>query len=78
MKKLTDIIFPPILDTSSGDIIMDFFNPALAVAIQYDRGVGFFSAAWLRLAAKGMTVFAANGGRARWVTSRNAEAGDGS
>jgi superfamily II DNA or RNA helicase len=57
------------LDTSSGDIIRDFFNPALAVSIRYDRGVGFFSAAWLRLAAKGMTVFAANGGRARWVTS---------
>jgi hypothetical protein len=69
LLKLTDISFPPILDTSSGDIIRDFFNPALAVSIRYDRGVGFFSAAWLRIAAKGMTVFAANNGRARWVTS---------
>ena len=69
MNKLSDISFPPILDTSSDDIIRDFFNPALAVSVRYDRGVGFFSAAWLRLAAQGMTTFAANGGYARWVTS---------
>ena len=69
MLRLTDIVHPTIIDTSSADIIEDFFNPALSHSIKYDRGVGFFSAAWLRLAAKGMTVFAANGGRARWVTS---------
>ena len=40
MKNLSDIPFPPILDTSSGDIIADFFNPALAVSTRYDRGVG--------------------------------------
>ena len=69
MQKLSTITFPPILDTSSGDIIRDFFNPALVASVSYDRGVGFFSASWLRLAAKGMTEFAANSGRARWVTS---------
>lgn len=69
MNSLSTLIFPPTLDTSSGDIIEDFFNPALKCATRYDRGVGFFSAAWLRLAAKGMAVFATNGGRARWVTS---------
>lgn len=69
MTKLSDIPFPPILDTSSGDIIRDFFNPALTASVRYDRGVGFFSASWLRLAAKGMAEFAANSGRARWVTS---------
>ena len=69
MTRLSDIHFPPVLDTSSGDIIRDFFNPALAASVRYDRGVGFFSASWLRLAAKGMTEFAANNGLARWVTS---------
>ncbi len=69
MTALSCIPFPPILDTSSGDIIRDFFNPALAAAVRYDRGVGFFSASWLRLAAQGMTEFATNSGRARWVTS---------
>jgi len=69
MNKLTSISFPTIIDTSSGNIIKDFFNPALFVSTRYDRGVGFFSAAWLRLASKGMAEFAANSGYARWVTS---------
>lgn len=37
--------------------------------MSYNRGVGYFSSGWLRLAAKGMAAFAAHGGRARWVTS---------
>jgi hypothetical protein len=69
MTKLSNIPFQPILDTSSGDIIKDFFNPALAVSARHDRGVGFFSASWLRLTANGMTEFVVNSGRARWVTS---------
>ena len=58
MKSLTILPFPPVLDTSTNDSIREFFNPALAVSVRYDRGVGFFSASWLRLAAKGMTEFA--------------------
>lgn len=60
MTNLSNISFPPILDTSSGDIIRDFFNPALGASVRYDRGVGFFSTSWLRLAAKGMTAFEDN------------------
>lgn len=61
--------FPPILNTSDDDIIADFFVPALRNSVHYDRGVGFFSAGWLRKAAEGMAEFAGNSGRARWVTS---------
>jgi DNA phosphorothioation system restriction enzyme len=61
--------FPVTIDTSSSDIIANFFVPALNASIRYDRGVGYFSAGWLRLTAHGMVVFASNGGRARWVTS---------
>jgi len=43
--------------------------PALSTSVYYDRGVGYFSSGWLRITAKGMVQFAANGGRARWVTS---------
>lgn len=68
-RVLTDLNIKPLLDTSSADLIGDFFTPALANSIRYDRGVGYFSSGWLRLAAQGMVVFAANGGRARWVTS---------
>jgi hypothetical protein len=59
MTKLSDIPLSPILDTSSGDIIRDFFNSALVASVRYARGVGFFGASWLRLAAKGMTGFPA-------------------
>lgn len=59
MGPLTKLPFPPVLDTSTNDIIRDFFNPALKASVRYDRGVGFFSASWLRLAARGMTEFAA-------------------
>lgn len=66
---LRDLNFPITIDTSSADLIADFFVPALKNANRYDRGVGFFSSGWLRIAAAGMVEFARNGGRARWVTS---------
>lgn len=66
---LREFPFQPLLDTSSNDLLAEFFIPALKHSVQYDRGVGFFSSAWLRIAAKGMVEFAANGGKARWVTS---------
>jgi superfamily II DNA or RNA helicase len=61
--------FPSTLNTSDAEIIADFFVPALSASLRYDRGVGFFSAGWLRVAAEGMAAFARNSGYARWVTS---------
>ena len=58
-----------ILNTSDHDFMEDFFIPALSLSVKYDRGVGFFSSGWFRQAAKGLTQFAANGGKARWITS---------
>jgi len=71
MKKLllTDLVFKPILDTSSSDLINDFFVPALSCSKYYDRGVGFFSSGWIKIAATGMIQFATNDGKARWITS---------
>ena len=65
----TDLQLPSCLETSSSDLIADFFTPLLSNSVKYDRGVGFFSSGWLRIAAKGMAEFAENGGHARWVTS---------
>ena len=59
----------PYLDTSSNNLIDDFFIPVLSHATRYDRGVGYFSSGWLKIAAKGMANFAKNNGKARWVTS---------
>ena len=58
-----------MLDTSSADLIADLFVPLLHESVLYDRGVGYFSSGWFRIAAEGMAAFAGNGGRARWVTS---------
>ncbi|MGA9350336.1 MAG: hypothetical protein WBW48_16250, partial [Anaerolineae bacterium] len=69
MTDLSARLWPAILDTSSSDLIQDFFVPALTASLRYDRGVGYFSSGWLRVAAAGMVQFATNSGRAHWVTS---------
>lgn len=61
--------FPVTIDTSSAQMVDDFYVPALSVSIRYDRGVGFFSSGWLRMVAHGLLTFAVNGGRARIITS---------
>jgi superfamily II DNA or RNA helicase len=43
--------------------------PALTASIAYDRGVGYFTSAWLRLTACGLVGLAANGGVARVLAS---------
>lgn len=67
--SLVEIGFSSVIDTSSTDIISQFFIPALENSIRYDRGVGYFSSTWLRLTARGMARFATNGGHARWIVS---------
>lgn len=59
----------PSLNTSTNGMIAEFYGPALASANRYDRGVGYFTSNWLRLASSGLAVFAGNGGRARFVVS---------
>lgn len=76
MPSLSSLALPGVMDTSSHDLVRDFFAPVLACAQRYDRGVGFFSSSWLRINARGMLAFAGNGGRARWVTSPMLEAAD--
>lgn len=63
--------FPsPSLITNTGDQnIRWFLERSLGCSVSYDRGVGYFSSGWLRVASTGMAAFGANGGRARWVTS---------
>jgi hypothetical protein len=69
MLSLRSLNLPATLETSSHNLVKDFFTPVLTCAQRYDRGVGFFSSAWLRINAHGMLAFAAHGGRARWITS---------
>ena len=68
--SLTQIALPKLfITTSTEDLAELFYEPALALAERYDRGVGFFSSGWLRMVSSGLTQFAANGGQARIITS---------
>ncbi len=68
-ESFTELSIPSVLDTSTKDLIGDFFVPLLSRAVKYDRGVGYFSSGWFKTSAEGMFEFANNGGAARWVTS---------
>ena len=74
--SLRDAFSTRTMDTSSHDIVGDFFVPMLKSATRYDCGVGYFSSGWLRANAQGMVDFAANGGRAHWITSPNLSEAD--
>lgn len=67
--SLQSLQLPIVIDSSSADMASEFYVPALSVSVNYDRGVGFFSSGWLRMVAQGLEAFAANGGRARFITS---------
>lgn len=67
--SLDELAIPSTLNTSKNDLISEFFFPLLSNSIRYDRGVGYFTSGWLRIAAEGMVKFANNSGRARWVVS---------
>lgn len=66
---LPDLSLPPVIDSSTADMAGEFYMPALAASVCYDRGVGYFSSGWLRMVAEGLVTFAANGGKARFITS---------
>jgi len=69
MRSFKNIDIPIILNTSSNDLVEDFFKPVLSNSIKYDRGVGYFSSGWLQINSIGMAKFAENNGHARWITS---------
>lgn len=66
---LRSLKLPYYVTTSEHDPIKEFFDPVLERAKQYDIAVGYFSSAWLRDAAHGISNFALNGGKARWIVS---------
>jgi superfamily II DNA or RNA helicase len=49
----------------SDDRLWDFFIPAMAASIRYDRAAGYFSSTMLAVAAAGVTKLILNGGKMR-------------
>ncbi|WP_136591481.1 DEAD/DEAH box helicase family protein [Salinigranum halophilum] len=69
ITTLPDIDLPPVVDTARHDLKHEFYEPCLSVAVEYRRGVGYFSTQWFRKAATGVSLLVANGGTARWIIS---------
>ncbi len=66
LKKLK---LKAVYDSSEYDLVRDLIVPLLSNSIRYDRGVGFFTSGWLRIASAGLVEFASNGGKARVIMS---------
>ena len=54
---------------NSNDLILEFYNPVLECAVQYDRITGFFSPAVLAIASRGFAGLISTGGKIRLITS---------
>jgi len=74
--SLRELPTDPHLATSTSKLLECFYVPALQRSVSYDRGVGFFTSQWLRLAASGLAGLAANGGHARIIASPMLDAQD--
>lgn len=59
----------PHFATSTHKLLDELYIPALTRSTSYDRGVGYFTSNWLRLAASGLAALAANQGKARIIAS---------
>jgi superfamily II DNA or RNA helicase len=68
-SPFTELDLPRVIDTSSNEIIDDFYIPLLSRSKLYRRGVGYFTTAWVRSAARGIAALAENGGTAYWIVS---------
>ncbi len=68
-NDFSDLGLPRVIDTSSDDLMADFYIPLLSRAEKYRRGVGYFTTNWVRSAARGVAELADNGGTAEWITS---------
>ncbi|MBL7197066.1 MAG: DEAD/DEAH box helicase family protein [Candidatus Omnitrophica bacterium] len=66
---LTDLDLKAVYDSTEHDLVKDLIIPLLENSFRYDRGVGFFSSGWLKMACEGINKFAENAGKARIIMS---------
>jgi superfamily II DNA or RNA helicase len=68
--------YPLLYETSTDDLISEFYTPSLSVACTYKRAVGYFTSSWFEEAAAGIAQLANAGGTAKWVISPKLAADD--
>lgn len=59
----------PVYDSSEYDLVKDLITPLLKNSVRYNRGVGYFSSGWIKLAAQGLCEFAEHGSKAKIIMS---------
>lgn len=64
---LRDLQYQGVYKSDLDNILEDFYFPALSVANQYDRAVGYFSASTINYAAQALSTFVKNGGQIRLI-----------
>lgn len=67
MQNLSDLDLKPVYRTGTDDLYNDFYKPVLAVSVNYDRAVGFFSSEILSLSIKGITNLVKSNGTMRLI-----------
>lgn len=65
MSILSDIDWLPHYTPDHGDLVRNFYVPALECATRYDRTTGYFTASALALAMRGLEGLIVNGGHMR-------------
>lgn len=73
---LSDVVHSRVYNSSTDIIPSEILKKCLENAVSYDRGIGFFSAEWLKDAATGMIAFADKGGKARWIITPEISQGE--
>lgn len=67
VTSLRDRVWRLKYTPDDGDLVAEFYVPALECAVHYDRSTGYFGAAALALAMRGIEGLVRNGGRMRLV-----------
>ena len=65
--RLNDYDFKAVYRTENDNLLEQFYIPALQRSTNYDRAVGYFSAAMLSYAAQGLSTFVNNEGHIRLI-----------
>lgn len=76
MSGLADLDFHTSYHKGRDDIAGDFYLPAMRLAVEYDRAVGYFRSAAFIIAWPALREFVTNGGRIRILCSQVLSADD--
>lgn len=74
--KLRDFSWQIGYSSDECDLVTDFYEPAMAAAVRYDRAVGYFSSSALALISKGIENLYLRNGKMRLIASPVMSVGD--